>query len=166
MKRELIVLKLVLKELGFDKKHVNNFGDRKDIQKAIYLSQRAGLRNRYRFGWYVYGPYSPDLTRAYYALAEENVSSEALGKRLKPTVIDNLKKVEKLILSDSRPKDLGQSDWLELLASYDYLRQIAKKDHRDAIATLNEKKRALAPYAEHARSALIEAGLLERESAF
>lgn len=36
------------------------------IQKCVYMAQRLGLGTDYNYGKYVYGPYSRDLTRAYY----------------------------------------------------------------------------------------------------
>lgn len=56
-------------------KRISNFSnetleDRKQFQKTIYLLQAAGIDLGYDFNWYVHGPYSPDLAKVGYKLAE------------------------------------------------------------------------------------------------
>src|SRR5207253_2671703 len=41
----------------------SSFTGRLIIQKTVYLLQVFGFALGYRFSWYIYGPYSPDLTR-------------------------------------------------------------------------------------------------------
>jgi len=51
--------------LGNDefKIRLNDFDSRLILQKTIYLAQTIfGIDLGYSFGWYIYGPYSPDLT--------------------------------------------------------------------------------------------------------
>ena len=60
MDTSLIVLQLVLSELGVEPT-IENLDDRIRLQKAMYLSQEAGVRLGYRFSWYVRGPYSQAL---------------------------------------------------------------------------------------------------------
>ncbi len=42
------------------------FHTRFRIQKCVYMAQRLGLGTGYNYENYVYGPYSRELTRAYY----------------------------------------------------------------------------------------------------
>lgn len=62
MDGRLVVLKRVVEALDEDC-NIASFDDRKRLQKAIYLAQIAGIDLGYRYGWYIKGPYSTDLTR-------------------------------------------------------------------------------------------------------
>ncbi len=50
----------VLRELEI-KPDMTPFSTRLRIQKILYLLQELGLQTGWKFGWYVRGPYSPDL---------------------------------------------------------------------------------------------------------
>jgi hypothetical protein len=52
-------------------------GGRFRIQKTVYLLQRLGYAPAQRFGYnlYVRGPYSPDLTKCYYALGDDGITA-------------------------------------------------------------------------------------------
>lgn len=56
-------------------KRVSNFSmedlpDRKIFQKTVYLMQAFGINLGYKFNWYLYGVYSPELADVGYAIAE------------------------------------------------------------------------------------------------
>ena len=53
------------------------FSTRFRIQKYVFAAQHLGLGTKYKYNRYLYGPYSPDLTREYYRLAEHPASYEA-----------------------------------------------------------------------------------------
>ena len=80
MNTRLIVLELVLRELGMEPV-IDSLQDRIRLQKAIYLSQEAGVPLGYRFGWYVRGPYSKGLARDYYYLRWPLVTGQKLMAR-------------------------------------------------------------------------------------
>src|SRR5205809_136660 len=113
MDTRLIVLKLFLEELGVSP-GIDTLDDRKRVQKAVYLGQRAGVDLGYRFGWYLLGPYSPALTRDYYSLAEGLASGDrsSQDKQLNPGVRARLHRILPLL---EPPPDvsLTQEDWLE-----------------------------------------------------
>ena len=67
MDGRLLVLLLVLWELGISP-DIRSIANRRKIQHAIYLMQRAGVDLGYQFGWYRLGPWSNHLTSDYYAL--------------------------------------------------------------------------------------------------
>ena len=69
MDGRLVVLNRFVEALG-ENADIENFEDRKRFQKAVYLGQVAGVDLGYRYGWYVKGPYSTDLTQDYYAMSE------------------------------------------------------------------------------------------------
>lgn len=160
METNLIALKLLLGTLNISPT-IDTVDDRKRIQKTVYLAQLTGLDLGYRFGWYLRGPYCPSLTRDYYALADAlSVDpSDTESKQFSTEVTSMIKKVEPLF---DVPKGIGlaQEDWLELVASLHFLRKISGYDEEKTIATLQEKKSQLAPYALQAKTALTEVGML------
>lgn len=159
MEERLIVLKLVLDELGVDPT-ISNMPDRKRIQKAVYLAQRSGLDLGYRFGWYIRGPYSPALARDYYELADGLRSTPAafdkfkLDERVKP----RLDKV-KTLMRPTESTELTQPNWLELVASLDYLRHVQGRPAREAKVALAGYKPQLSSHVDEAEGALEAAGL-------
>src|SRR5205823_6288469 len=98
---------------------IRTVADRKRVQKTISLAQLPSVDLGYRHGWYVMGPYSPPLTRDYYALDEaigSAAAGTAPGMQLPPPVRDRLQTVKPLFkVPDGVPLDV--EDWLELVAS-------------------------------------------------
>ena len=60
------------------------FDTRLRIQKYVFVAQRLGLDTSYRYGRYIYGPYSPRLTEDYYRLAKNPAAYEAESGRSLP----------------------------------------------------------------------------------
>jgi uncharacterized protein YwgA len=59
--KRIQVLGGLLRHLGtFD---MRQFSGRLVLQKTVYLLQEMGFFLGYRFNWYIYGPYSPELAR-------------------------------------------------------------------------------------------------------
>ena len=140
MLMKLVLLKLFLDELGVGS-DIDTFDERKTIQKAVYLGQLADVDMGYRFGWYLKGPYSPALAEDYYHLADELEMGERgyeeyqLNKSLK----NKLEKVRSLF---EKPQDvtLEKKDWLELVASCDYLRRVRKLSDDKVNEVLQKEK--------------------------
>ena len=144
----LIALRLYLKALGVDESlPIEKKDDRKALQKLVYLGQVAGADLGYRFSWYLMGPYCSDLADDYFALkASLAFVDEQVGRRsLHPSILRSLDSLRAAI---RRPNDceLADHDWLELLASYDYLIRVSKLTPDDATEHLKAKKRHLAPF--------------------
>lgn len=160
MDNRLVALKLVLDELGIDP-DISTLDDRKRVQKAVYLGQRSGVELGYRFGWYLLGPYSTDLTKDYYALSAALQSSEdGAGKALVEDTRNALRRVRPL-MDVPAGVDLPQEDWLELLASLHYLMCVSEYTFDKSLSEMRDTpKGRLLPYAEKAKSALVEVGLL------
>jgi len=108
---------------------LQTFSNRLNVQKKVYLAQIAGTDLGYRFGWYIRGPYSTDLTQDAFTLKDEIASGEADHKafQLAPKVTKALDTAKKIW--DSPPKSTDNDDWLELLASLHYLKHIAYRPH-------------------------------------
>lgn len=154
----LAVLDLFLEELGVGSK-IGSVSDRKLIQKAVYLGQLAEVDLGYRFSWYVMGPYSTSLTRDYYQLNETDPKDRQIDRTLKPAIAKKLQSISKLFVP---PKDvsLNKPEWLELLASWHYLRKVSNKAEGDAKITIKEEKPHLYNFVPQADASLRRAGLL------
>ena len=152
---ELSLLKAVLEGLGIEPK-IGTMRDRKTIQKAVYLAQRRGADLGYRFGWYVKGPYSSPLADDYYRLDKNPDPEPAL--RLSEADAALLAPVRD-VLAVPEGVDLHQPEWMELLASVDYLRKVSGLPDAEASQKLRELKPDLAPFEPQALDAIRRAGL-------
>ena len=158
MEPKLAVLKLVLEELGTSFS-IDTVSDRKRIQKAIYLAQLSTLDLGYRYGWYLMGPYCPKLTQDYYELKNSTDTTDDLS--LNPNAINRLNQVKPLMaVPDELKGELEQEDWLELLASYHFLRTVSAMNDQRAKQIFEQKKPALVPYIPNGIKALQDCGLL------
>lgn len=157
MESRFIALKLFLQALGIRPK-IKSFADRKIIQKAVYLGQAlTGVDLGYRFSWYLSGPYQTALANDYYRLAEYLELGDTSSKNLKLSnqVIEKLSNIKKLMTPpNSLPETITQSEWLELLASYHYIRFVSKYSEKEASEFIKLKKGHLFPYLEQVKSEL------------
>jgi len=158
MDSALTTFRLLLDELGVGS-DVATLDDRKRIQKAVYLGQLAGVDLGYRFGWYRMGPYSPDLTRDYFELAAALADEPAPAAQLRAAYRERLRGLRTL-LDPPAEVALDREGWLELAASYHYLRAVRGLDHAATRDVLAREKPALAPFADQAAQALAARGLL------
>lgn len=155
MERRLLSLKLLLKELGIDP-NIRTVDQRKTLQKAVYLAQRAGLDLGHRYGWYLKGPYSPSLARDYYALAEAIEEGNDTSEKYQLHVNQRVKLAgvkEELSQTEGLTR-LSKPDWLELLASVDYRIKVVGEGEAAAEATIKTEKPSLAPHFSEALEAL------------
>ena len=160
MDTRLVNLQVVLNELGVST-NIDTLDERVTFQKAIYLAQAVGVPLRYRYSWYIKGPYSKDLTRDYYALHEfpQNDAGPATQPVIKEPFASALNKLKDL-MSPPTTVDLDQTDWLELLASVHYLTTTAGLNENDARDRLNGQKPSLSPYSPFATQSLKGLGLI------
>ncbi len=123
-----------LRALGIDPQ-MNNFSQRKRLQKLGFLLQEWGLDLPYRFTWYIHGPYSPGLTQMLYDI------SQTRDTEPQELTHDELKRLKEFrnFLGD----DIADSDKLEVLASVHFLREKANEtgaSRDDVLLVLKEKK--------------------------
>ncbi|MCW8138115.1 MAG: hypothetical protein KIT58_04350 [Planctomycetota bacterium] len=163
MDSNLVALKLMLDSLQVDF-DINEVEQRKLIQKAVYLGQRAGVDLGYRFSWYLMGPYSSALTRDYYAL-DDSDKAEIGNRSLVESARRKLDKVAPLMKGPPPDVSLSRSEWVELVASLDYLLTVSGYPFDKAVSVLRDEKRKLAPFAERAREALLANPLTSASSA-
>jgi uncharacterized protein YwgA len=137
MDRQQISVKLAIDGLGLPFK-VKTFQDRLIMQKAVYIAQSAGINLGYFYHWYLYGPYSPSLTRDEFAIAMD-ISSDmdySRGWKLDDASLERLKGIKPLFAEPDRDKLALK---LELLASVHFLidrKQVSKVDTNQINATL------------------------------
>ena len=159
MKKTQINLKLVLNGLGIPSE-ISTLEDRKRVQKAIYIGQEAGADLGYSYGWYLLGPYSPELTKDYFTLnndiisGSEDYNSYQLVESLS-AILDDVK----ILMEVPQEVKLNQEDWLELVASIVYW--MKEKNDKDFTKTiLSQQKGSLMDYFDIAFNLSKEHGLI------
>jgi hypothetical protein len=161
MDQAQVALKLFLDDLGLPPT-IRRVSDRKAVQKAVYLGQAAGVDLGYRYNWYRMGPYSPGLTRDYFALADEinDTDSNTVGDfELRDSVRRRLQRIRPL-LDVPGGVALAQPDWLELVASVHFLLKRRCLSVEEARKVLQEEKRHVAQFMDAAVTSLEDGGLL------
>jgi uncharacterized protein YwgA len=121
-----IVLKLVLDQAGISDVSLDTFSQRFNIQKRIYLIQLIGHDLGYRYGWYLRGPYSRNLTVDAFTLRDELAGGdkEYEGLHLPARSTQRIERAKRLWAVPAALA-MGNDEWLELLASLHYLKHIA-----------------------------------------
>lgn len=119
-----VVVEGIFPETGIE---LENFEQRLILQKSIYLIQRLGIDLGYRFSWYVHGPYAPDLTVAAFKYRDNAAYFDkcAEGYHLTEEGRSKVDILRKLIDARPRMPEMPIDQWLELLASIDYLKKVA-----------------------------------------
>ena len=99
---------------------VDNLNNRKILQKKIYFLQEFGFNFGYNFGFYIYGPYSTELTSDAFMLNEQfEVARNTISRqRLSATQRRILNKLNEFI-GDIPQGELANR--LELLSSIHFL---------------------------------------------
>ncbi len=114
----------ILKHLNLnldDPKRPTNFQTRLIIQKIVFLSKFMGIKlNRYNFGLYKNGPYSPDLTADYYQ-NNELITTLASDVQLIPKEKGVVDRINDLILSHPL-NDYHRAEFLEAISTAYYFK--------------------------------------------
>src|SRR6266851_4519048 len=116
-------LALALEHLGVPR-DTDTLPGRLRLQKSIFLAQQAGVDLDYRFGWYIRGPYSPVLTRDYFALSAASAEEAIAGYRLTDEARAALDGILPLF-NVPAGVNLRPEQWLELVGSWRYLKQVS-----------------------------------------
>jgi uncharacterized protein YwgA len=142
MDRQQIGVKLTIDglKLPFE---IGLFRNRLILQKAVYLAQAAGVNLGYYYQWYLYGPYSPSLTRDEYAIAMDISADmdESEGWKLDGSSSERLEKM-RAIFTGLKGDELAKK--LELLASVHFLierRQVSGVNTKQITETLERFKK-------------------------
>ena len=159
MEQSQVALKLLLDALGVAPT-IDKVSQRKAVQKAVYLGQVSGVDLGYRYNWYRMGPYSPGLTRDYFALAGTLAGPDdpTKGFELREPVRAKLASVRPLMAVPDGVS-LSQADWLELLASVHFLRARRGLSPAEIRDVLTKEKPHVVSYLNQAIAALQNGGL-------
>jgi uncharacterized protein YwgA len=144
MNRQQIGLGLILRELGITL-NMKTFANRLILQKTILILQNAGVFLGYRFGWYIKGPYSPDLANDLFYIyylpdkGERDLQNWELDEHSQTTI----SRLKNLLNNNKLLKDRARH--LELLASILFLlytrqAQPAEKEKILEILKINKKQ--------------------------
>ncbi len=118
--------------------------DRKRMQKLVFLLPKFGIDIRFKFNWYIHGPYSPVLTDILYDIVRgQGIYPDSLNQQ----ELGRVKKMKAFLGEDVR-----SADELELLASIEFLSDVAgglkdQNAQREIVAFLQRTK----PYFTHAK---------------
>jgi uncharacterized protein YwgA len=154
MKGSQIRLKLFLDKLGIPLK-ITSIDDRKRIQKAVYLGKEAGFDLGYSYGWYLKGPYSPELTQDYYVLNNDIASGDKDYEKYELAEELSEKLIEiKGLMTPPKGVGLSQENWLELVASILFCKNVYNYDKDRAKKFLTKEKNHLIGYFDDAVAAL------------
>ncbi len=133
-----VVYRLSLELLG--NYHLESLDQRIQQQKALYLFQSCVADLDFSFNWYIYGPYSPDLTKVLFSIEQDRekvrAGGVALGK-IPNHIREPLDALKNII--DDVPELLSKTHWLEALASVKFLKR-RKKPADQIISKLSEDK--------------------------
>lgn len=113
---------------------LESLDERKKIQKLVYFSEVFGINLGFSFTWYIWGPYSPGLTKVLFN-KERGKSSDF---KASPTILDKIKKLKNFL-----GEDINSSKNLELISSLHYIFEIASKTNKsekDALKLFYEEK--------------------------
>jgi uncharacterized protein YwgA len=142
MDRQQIGVKLAIDGLGLKFK-VDTFMDRLIMQKTVYLAQAAGVNLGYYYHWYLYGPYSPSLTRDEFAIAMD-ISPDMDESRGWKLDEQSSKRLEDMRGIFDEPNRDALARKLELLASVHFLvdrKQVTGVDKSQITETLKRFKK-------------------------
>ena len=120
--RRFAAVFLIMRELGGFT--INSLEDRVLMQKAVYLFQLFDLDLRFRFSWYLRGPYSRELAYCAREFDDKKTPGD-VTKKLK--LNERAKRAATQLKGwlETRPQELEKSRWLELISSIHYLLHIA-----------------------------------------
>lgn len=113
---------------------VAEFEGRLKLQKTIYLLQAFGIYLGYNFNWYIYGPYSPALTRDAFEVLPQ------IG-RYAPMKLGDAEAEERFkVFMDFLGDKKNDAQWLELVGSLHMLRFMYGEKNKEAIFERMRKK--------------------------
>lgn len=123
------ILKRIYK--SFD---MSSFSNRLKLQKIVYLLQQSDINLGYTFAWYLYGPYSVDLMRDGFNLANFNRIAPVgfSEKTIENKFEEFLKKIEPHKNSDF---------WLEIATSIHALKSLYPDKTKNELIKLIQNKR-------------------------
>lgn len=129
-----VALKEIYREIYQKPFNYEDFNDRKELQKAIYLLENMGVSvGDYSFSWDKYGPYSLSLDYDAQKLTETE-EKKFLFSDLAKSCFTRIK--EYISKNDS----YTCAEWMECIASLHYLKNVFRVTQDRLIAELQKRK--------------------------
>ncbi len=145
-----VILGKVLKNFynSFD---MNDFDDRLKLQKIVYLMKSKNLNLGYIFNLYLYGPYSPELTKDGFQISQvcEYGNIGKIGfedEGLDSQFLDFIQKIEE------KKEDL---EWLEVVSSYLFIKNNLSLSDEEIFDRIKNKRESMS-ISEEKINAIIE----------
>ena len=118
---------------AYPKFDMTTFSNRLKLQKFVYLLQRSGMSLGYDFYWYLYGPYSTELTRDAFQIENfDKIEPMRFPEAEIETKFSNF--IDKL----GQLKD--DDKWMEIASSIDILRSLYPNKSKQQIIKEIEQK--------------------------
>lgn len=138
IKTKVIQFNQIIKNLDLDAS-ISSFNDRKRIQKIFYFLKKLGLNFDIEYKWYIYGPYSNQLTEIYFQAEDLDEDTDLSSISLDEKDLENIKKVNTILV------DINDHEKLEYYASIlfiwkDMVFIRKKKDESTIKETIRELK--------------------------
>jgi uncharacterized protein YwgA len=129
MEKRLLFLFLIISKLDLKnklEKFYTNLSNRKILQKYIYIFQEIFYKQSlsYSYNLYIYGPYSPSLTKDLIELhnGESGYGNLAKQYKLGDEITKTIIKMQQFVAEKAAyASDLDDISWLELISTYHYL---------------------------------------------
>lgn len=140
MNRSQIATAIALRELCCCS--INTIEDRVLLQTKIFLAQDIGLPLGYGYSWYIYGPYSADLTAvAYQVIAEGGESTGEKCFCFREPYANMIKRVNDLESEIKAHKlKIGVAQWYELVAIVAYWYKRGNKAESTIVKKIKQTK--------------------------
>ena len=150
----------IYKELFESDFSYQDFDNRMEMQKAIYLLQDMGVPvGDYGFRWYLHGPYSQTLQDDMYYEQDRDLSINLSS--------ENAESIGKLhdVIHLEKPDNYTRSQWIECLASLRYLQEnVLRSDasEEEIVSELEQRKQHLNDHTSNLHAFHLVKGLFAR----
>jgi len=112
-----------------------SFSNRLKLQKIIYLLQASGISLGYTYSYYLYGPYSTELTKEAFQITNYKDIKEVgfEDKEIENKFQDFLKRIE---------NHKNDEFWLEVASSIHLISKVYPKMPREEVVRMIQEKRS------------------------
>jgi uncharacterized protein YwgA len=121
----------------YDDFDMTQFDMRLKIQKIIYLMKTKDMNLGYEFGLYLYGPYSVELTRDAFQISDLVKNFNGIDK-ITPT--EKKEEFIHFILELEKDSRKDNPIWLEIVASYLFLKKMGYSNDEEIINRIKQKR--------------------------
>lgn len=116
---------------------MNDFNTRLKIQKVVYLMKSKNMNLGYNFHLYLYGPYSVELMRDSFQIGDLIKNFSEISKVIPSDKKEDFSKFIIELEKDSRKENVN---WLEIVASYLFLKKMGYENDDEIIQRIKDKR--------------------------